>query len=145
MANKRSGGSSRNGRDSSGKRLGAKKFSGELIRTGNILYKRKISINKKYFNTNVSKDHSIHSMNYGKLLIKNKKKLLKMLILCRFGERVRPETYARREGEHRRVPRGVRRQPRAQQDPGEAGGDHGGNPQQPPQDQEAGGARHDQE
>ncbi len=37
MAHKKGGGSSRNGRDSEGRRLGIKKFGGEVVRAGNIL------------------------------------------------------------------------------------------------------------
>lgn len=40
MAHKKAGGSSRNGRDSAGQRLGCKKFGGETVRAGNILYRQ---------------------------------------------------------------------------------------------------------
>ncbi len=40
MAHKKSGGSSRNGRDSAGKRLGVKKFGGELVEAGNIIVRQ---------------------------------------------------------------------------------------------------------
>ena len=40
MAHKKAGGSSRNGRDSAGKRLGVKKFGGELVIPGNILVRQ---------------------------------------------------------------------------------------------------------
>lgn len=41
MAHKKGGGSSRNGRDSEGRRLGVKKFGGEVVRAGNILARQK--------------------------------------------------------------------------------------------------------
>ena len=41
MAHKKAGGSSRNGRDSAGKRLGIKKFGGEAVRAGNILVRQR--------------------------------------------------------------------------------------------------------
>jgi large subunit ribosomal protein L27 len=41
MAHKKGGGSSRNGRDSQSKRLGVKKFGGEVVRSGNILVRQK--------------------------------------------------------------------------------------------------------
>lgn len=41
MAHKKAGGSSRNGRDSEGRRLGIKKFGGEAVRAGNILARQK--------------------------------------------------------------------------------------------------------
>ena len=40
MAHKKAGGSSRNGRDSAGQRLGCKKFGGETVKAGNILYRQ---------------------------------------------------------------------------------------------------------
>ncbi len=41
MAHKKGGGSSRNGRDSQSKRLGVKKFGGELVKSGNILVRQR--------------------------------------------------------------------------------------------------------
>ncbi len=41
MAHKKGGGSSRNGRDSEGRRLGIKKFGGEVVRAGNILARQR--------------------------------------------------------------------------------------------------------
>ncbi len=41
MAHKKAGGSSRNGRDSAGRRLGIKKFGGETVRPGNILVRQR--------------------------------------------------------------------------------------------------------
>jgi large subunit ribosomal protein L27 len=41
MAHKKAGGSSRNGRDSAGRRLGVKRFSGQVVHAGNILVRQK--------------------------------------------------------------------------------------------------------
>ncbi len=41
MAHKKAGGSSRNGRDSAGQRLGVKKYSGQCVQAGNILVRQK--------------------------------------------------------------------------------------------------------
>ena len=41
MAHKRAGGSSRNGRDTEGRRLGVKKFGGEFVKAGNILARQR--------------------------------------------------------------------------------------------------------
>ncbi|HEX9830595.1 MAG: 50S ribosomal protein L27 [Thermodesulfobacteriota bacterium] len=41
MAHKKAGGSTGNGRDSEGKRLGVKKFGGELVKSGNILVRQR--------------------------------------------------------------------------------------------------------
>jgi len=40
LAHKKAGGSSRNGRDSAGKRLGVKRFSGQVVKAGNILVRQ---------------------------------------------------------------------------------------------------------
>jgi large subunit ribosomal protein L27 len=59
MAHKKGGGSSRNGRDSQSKRLGVKKFSGEAVRSGNILVRQRGT--KFYPGTNVGigKDYTL--------------------------------------------------------------------------------------
>ena len=59
MAHKKAGGSSRNGRDSAGRRLGVKKYGGELVIGGNILVRQRGT--KFYPGTNVGmgKDHTI--------------------------------------------------------------------------------------
>ena len=41
MAHKKAGGSSRNGRDSVGKRLGVKRFAGQFVKAGNILVRQR--------------------------------------------------------------------------------------------------------
>ena len=41
MAHKKAGGSSKNGRDSQSKRLGVKKFAGEIVKSGNILIRQR--------------------------------------------------------------------------------------------------------
>jgi large subunit ribosomal protein L27 len=62
MATKKSGGSSRNGRDSAGRRLGVKKFGGEQVISGNIIIRQR---GTKYFpgdNVMMGKDHTIFSV-----------------------------------------------------------------------------------
>jgi len=59
MAHKKSGGSSRNGRDSAGQRLGVKKFGGEAALAGNILVRQR---GTKYWpgeNVGIGKDHTL--------------------------------------------------------------------------------------
>ena len=53
MAHKKAGGSSRNGRDSESKRLGVKRFGGQLVKAGNITNCQKLGI------TNVTVTHKI--------------------------------------------------------------------------------------
>ena len=59
MAHKKSGGSSRNGRDSAGQRLGVKKFGGEAVLAGNILVRQR---GTKFFpgdNVGLGRDHTL--------------------------------------------------------------------------------------
>ncbi len=62
MAHKKAGGSSRNGRDSAGKRLGVKKYGGERVITGNIIVTQRGTKMLPGRNVSVSRDHSIHAM-----------------------------------------------------------------------------------
>ena len=70
MATKKAGGSSRNGRDSSGRRLGVKKYGGEIVLPGNIIIRQR---GTKIFpgdNVKMGKDHSIFSVIKGKVIFK---------------------------------------------------------------------------
>lgn len=62
MAHKKAGGSSRNGRDSEGRRLGVKKFGGENVTAGSIIVRQRGT--KWYPGTNVGlgKDHTIFAL-----------------------------------------------------------------------------------
>lgn len=59
MAHKKSGGSSRNGRDSAGRRLGVKKFGGEAINAGSIIVRQRGTKFHPGMNVGVGKDHTI--------------------------------------------------------------------------------------
>ncbi len=65
MAHKKAGGSSRNGRDSAGRRLGVKKFGGQHALGGNILVRQRGT--KFYPGTNVGigKDHTLFALGEG--------------------------------------------------------------------------------
>lgn len=59
MAHKKAGGSSRNGRDSAGRRLGVKKFGGEQVISGNIIVRQR---GTKFYpgnNVGMGKDHTL--------------------------------------------------------------------------------------
>ena len=62
MAHKKSGGSSRNGRDSDGRRLGVKKYGGEAVRSGNILVRQRGSKIKPGLNVMLAKDDSLFAV-----------------------------------------------------------------------------------
>ena len=67
MAHKKAGGSSRNGRDSAGQRLGVKKFGGESIGAGNIIVRQR---GTKFFageNVGMGKDHTLFAKCDGKV------------------------------------------------------------------------------
>jgi large subunit ribosomal protein L27 len=59
MAHKKSGGSARNGRDSQGKRLGVKRFSGQQVRAGSILVRQRGTPFKPGFNVSRGKDDTL--------------------------------------------------------------------------------------
>jgi large subunit ribosomal protein L27 len=67
MAHKKAGGSSRNGRDSAGRRLGVKKFGGEIVIGGNIIIRQRGT--KVYPGTNVGmgKDHTLFALTDGRV------------------------------------------------------------------------------
>jgi large subunit ribosomal protein L27 len=65
MAHKKSGGSSRNGRDSAGQRLGVKKFGGEAVLAGNIIVRQR---GAKYWpgeNVGMGRDHTLFALKTG--------------------------------------------------------------------------------
>ena len=59
MAHKKAGGSSRNGRDSISKRLGVKRYGGELIRAGNIIVRQRGSKFHPGNNVGMGKDYTL--------------------------------------------------------------------------------------
>ena len=73
MATKKAGGSSRNGRDSAGRRLGVKKFGGEIVISGNIIVRQRGTKIHPGDNVGMGKDHSIFSLIKGKVKFKKSK------------------------------------------------------------------------
>jgi large subunit ribosomal protein L27 len=65
MAHKKSGGSSRNGRDSAGQRLGVKKFGGEAVLAGNILVRQRGTKFWPGDNVGIGKDHTLFAKKTG--------------------------------------------------------------------------------
>jgi large subunit ribosomal protein L27 len=59
MAHKKAGGSSRNGRDSAGRRLGVKKYGGELVIPGNIIVRQRGTKVHPGDNVGMGKDHTL--------------------------------------------------------------------------------------
>ena len=74
MAHKKAGGSSRNGRDSEGRRLGLKKFGGEHVISGNIIVRQRGTKYHPGDNVGIGKDHTIFAVKEGKVSFKTKAK-----------------------------------------------------------------------
>jgi len=67
MAHKKAGGSSRNGRDSESKRLGVKRFAGEVVRAGNILVRQRGTEFHAGVNVGMGRDHTLFAVADGKV------------------------------------------------------------------------------
>lgn len=65
MAHKKAGGSSRNGRDSAGRRLGVKKFGGQQVVGGNILVRQRGTKFYPGANVGIGKDHTLFALTEG--------------------------------------------------------------------------------
>ena len=72
MAHKKAGGSSRNGRDSAGKRLGVKKFGGEAVIPGNIIVRQRGTKWHPGDNVGIGKDHTLFATAEGKVAFTHK-------------------------------------------------------------------------
>ena len=70
MATKKAGGSSRNGRDSAGRRLGVKKFGGENVLAGNIIIRQRGTKFHPGNNVGIGRDHTIFATTSGKVAFK---------------------------------------------------------------------------
>ena len=67
MAHKKSGSSSRNGRDSAGRRLGVKKFGGESVLAGQIIVRQRGTKWKAGANVGIGKDHTLFALTQGSI------------------------------------------------------------------------------
>lgn len=81
MAHKKGLGSSKNGRDSQSKRLGVKRFGGELVKAGNILVRQRGTKFIPGKNVGLGRDHTIFSLIKGKVKFTDKagRKILNVL------------------------------------------------------------------
>lgn len=70
MAHKKAGGSSRNGRDTIGKRLGVKKFGGEAVLAGNILVRQRGTTYHPGENVGIGKDYTLFAKSDGAVRFK---------------------------------------------------------------------------
>ncbi len=72
MAHKKSGGSSRNGRDSNPKYLGVKKYGGEHVVPGNIIIRQRGTKTYPGVNVGMGKDHTLFALTEGKVEFRRK-------------------------------------------------------------------------
>ena len=74
MAHKKAGGSSRNGRDSAGRRLGLKQYGGEIVVAGNIIARQRGTKWHAGANVGVGKDHTLFALTEGRVEFRTKAK-----------------------------------------------------------------------
>jgi large subunit ribosomal protein L27 len=72
MAHKKAGGSSRNGRDTAGRRLGVKKSGGQEVVAGNIIIRQRGTKVKPGANVGLGRDHTIFALTDGNVLFERK-------------------------------------------------------------------------
>ncbi len=72
MAHKKAGGSSRNGRDSDGRRLGVKKFGSEKVVAGNIIVRQRGTQWHPGVNVGMGKDHTLFALIDGRVEFRTK-------------------------------------------------------------------------
>ena len=72
MAHKKAGGSSKNGRESQSKRLGVKKFGGEIVRAGNIIVRQRGTQFHPGVNVGLGRDHTLFAKADGQVKFEKK-------------------------------------------------------------------------
>jgi large subunit ribosomal protein L27 len=72
MAHKKAGGSSRNGRDTAGRRLGIKKFGGQSVLAGNIIARQRGTKWHPGENVGMGRDHTLYALIEGRVQFVNK-------------------------------------------------------------------------
>ena len=72
MSTKKAGGSSRNGRDSEGRRLGVKKFGGQVVIPGNIIVRQRGTQYHPGQDVGMGKDHTLFALREGRVQFSKK-------------------------------------------------------------------------
>ncbi len=73
MAHKKGAGSSRNGRDSESKRLGVKKFGGQVVKAGNIIVRQRGTKHHPGENMGIGRDHTLFALADGIVTFRKRK------------------------------------------------------------------------
>jgi large subunit ribosomal protein L27 len=81
MAQKKAGGSSRNGRDSAGRRLGLKRSDGQLVRAGEILVRQRGTKIFPGHNVGMGRDHTLFSLVEGQVRFTSKQDKTKVSVV----------------------------------------------------------------
>ena len=72
MAHKKAGGSTRNGRDSESKRLGVKRYGGEVVKAGNIIVRQRGTKMHPGTNVGCGRDHTLFAKVHGEVKFEKK-------------------------------------------------------------------------
>lgn len=72
MAQKKAGGSTKNGRDSESKRLGVKRFGGQQVLAGNIIVRQRGTKFHPGANIGIGKDHTLFALTEGRVAFRQK-------------------------------------------------------------------------
>ena len=73
MAHKKGQSSSKNGRESHSKRLGLKKFGGQVVKAGNIIVRQRGTVHNPDTNVGMGKDHTLYALVDGTVVFKKKR------------------------------------------------------------------------
>ena len=73
MAHKKGQSSSKNGRESHSKRLGLKKFGGQIVKAGNIIVRQRGTVHNPDLNVGMGKDHTLYALVDGIVVFKKKR------------------------------------------------------------------------
>ena len=73
MAHKKGQSSSKNGRESQSKRLGLKKFGGQVVKAGNIIVRQRGTVHHPDVNVGMGKDHTLYALVDGTVKFTRKK------------------------------------------------------------------------
>jgi large subunit ribosomal protein L27 len=97
MAHKKGGGSSTNGRDSHGQRLGVKRFSGQIVRGGSILVRQRGTRIKPGSNVGRGKDDTLFATTTGVVRFEDKGRMGRFVSVTPLGETAEPKPAAAAE------------------------------------------------
>lgn len=74
MAHKKGQSSSKNGRESQSKRLGVKRFGGEVVKAGNIIVRQRGTVHNPDQNVGIGRDHTLYALVDGTVVFSRKRK-----------------------------------------------------------------------